>query len=786
MASLIRPARTAPVTPPTTPTATYRLQLQPDFPFAAAEALVPHLAALGVSHLHLSPVLQAVPGSTHGYDVVDHTLVREELGGEAGLRALSRTARAYGLGLVLDIVPNHMAVPAPEHLSRPLWSVLREGPESPYARWFDIDWQAADGKVLLPLLGGPLEDVQSEGGLELGKHAGEPVLRYYEHAFPLRPGTEQLRLPELLDAQWYRLAWWRQGRTDINYRRFFTISKLIAVRVEDPEVFAATHAAVLRLLRDGVADGLRVDHPDGLADPAGYLRRLSEACGGRWTVVEKILTGDEPLPDGWACAGTTGYDALDHVDGVFTDPAGVARIAAFYQEFAGQPDDLGGTWEATVRRAAYRFVTHDLAAEVDRLARAAGPAVSREAIREVLVRIPVYRPYVLPGESAPEESVAMVTAAARDAAVPGADAVRDLALGRLGRGPGKDDFAIRFAQVSSALRAKSVEDTAFYRYVPLLSLNEVGRDPARPAVSPAAFHAFCARLQRDWPTTGTVLSTHDTKRGADVRARLAALSEVPDLWADSVPRDTVQPHVAYQAWQYAVVFGGRTGAEGDSAPETNANANADLIAATMLKSEREAGLRTSWTEQDPAYEAELEALTREVVSRPADAIAHAIEDAALTNILSATLVHLTMPGVPDIYQGDEDHQLLLVDPANRSPYAPRPAAPESPKRLVTATALRLRRDHPEWFGAGAGYEPLSARGPAADHCLAFVRTGHALTVVTRLSRRLRDAGGWRGTVLPLPEGEWRDLLTDRPHSGDVPLEELLDRHPVALLTLQQF
>ncbi|TJZ99367.1 malto-oligosyltrehalose synthase [Actinacidiphila oryziradicis] len=772
MASLIRPARTAPTTPGV-PTATYRLQLQPDFPFAAAEAVVPHLAALGVSHLHLSPVLEAVPGSTHGYDVVDHTLVREELGGEDGLRALSRTARAHGLGLVLDLVPNHMAVPAPEHLARPLWSVLREGPESPYARWFDIDWQAQGGKVLLPVLGAPLEDIQGEGGLQLGKHAGEPVLRYYEHAFPLRPGTEQLRLPELLEAQWYRLAWWRQAGTDINYRRFFTISELIAVRVEDPEVFAATHATLLRLLRDGVADGLRIDHPDGLADPAGYLGRLSEACGGRWTVVEKILTGDEPLPDGWACAGTTGYDALDRIDGLFTDPAGADRITAFYREFTGQPDDLGGAWAPTVRRAAYRLVTHDLAAEVDRLARAAGPAVSREAIREVLVRIPVYRPYVLPGVSAPEESVAMVTAAARDAAVPGADAVRDLALGRLGRGPGKDDFAIRFAQVSSALRAKSVEDTAFYRYGPLLSLNEVGRDPARPAVSPAGFHAFCARLQRDWPTTGTVLSTHDTKRSAEVRARLAALSEVPDLWAGSVPRDTVEPHVAYQAWQYAVVFAGRTDTDGD------------VIAATMLKSEREAGLRTSWTEQDPAYEARLAELTREVVSRPAGAIARAIEGPAIANALGATLVHLTMPGVPDIYQGDEERQLLLVDPANRAPYVPRPAAPESPKRLVTTTALRLRREHPEWFGASATYEPLPARGPAAGHCLAFVRTGRAVTVVTRLSRRLLDAGGWRGTVLPLPEGEWRDLLTDRPHSGGVPLEELLDRHPVALLTLQQ-
>ncbi|MFG2583251.1 alpha-amylase family glycosyl hydrolase, partial [Streptomyces malaysiensis] len=286
---------------PGTPTATYRLQLQPAFPFAAAERAVPYLASLGVSHLHLSPVLEAVPGSTHGYDVVDHRAVRAELGGEQGLRSLARTARAHGLGLIVDIVPNHMAAPAPERLNAPLWEVLREGPESPYARWFDIDWQAQGGKVLLPVLGGPLGEEWERLRVEDG------TLRYYDHAFPLRPGTEGLPLAGLLDAQWYRLCWWRLARTELNYRRFFTISELIAVRVEDPEVFDATHATLLRLMRDGVVDGLRIDHPDGLADPEGYLRRLdravraatgqagaggddhgaaSEGGNGRWTAPE--------------------------------------------------------------------------------------------------------------------------------------------------------------------------------------------------------------------------------------------------------------------------------------------------------------------------------------------------------------------------------------------------------------------------------------------------------------------------------------------------------------------
>ncbi|MCM2425555.1 malto-oligosyltrehalose synthase [Streptomyces sp. RKAG337] len=780
------------MTPPTAavPTATYRLQLQPDFTFADAEAVVPHLAALGVSHLHLSPVLQAAPGSTHGYDVVDHTRISAELGGEEGLRALSRTARAHGLGLVLDTVPNHMAVPAPEYLSRPLWSVLREGTDSPYARWFDIDWAALDGKLLMPVLGAPLDEVLGRLRVEDDKALGEPVLRYYDHAFPLRAGTEELPLRALLDAQWYRLAHWREARTDLNYRRFFTISDLIAVRVEDPEVFDATHAKLLELLREGVVDGLRIDHPDGLADPAGYLRRLATATGGRWTVVEKILGHDERLPADWACAGTTGYDSLDRVDGLFADPAGVERITAGYADFTGQDADRGGEWAPTARRAAYKIVTRDLAAEVSRLGRTAAralpdqdPAVLRRAIRELLVRLPVYRPYVVPGEDAPAEAVTMLETAAREAGVPGAVEIRDLALGADAR------FAVRFAQVASALHAKAVEDTAFYRWYPLLPLNEVGRDPAHPTTTPEEFHAFCARLQRDWPATGTVLSTHDTKRSADVRARLAAISEHPALWRSWLRRESdhlrsyftragiplVDRHAEYLAWQYAVVFCSY-GAE-------------DVVAATLLKSEREAGLRTSWTEQDPAYEKRLDTFTRELITGPtyyatAD-ISRAIEAPSQVNRLGAVLLHLTMPGVPDIYQGDEHPQLLLVDPDNRRPYRPedrRAGGPDGPKELVTTTALLLRREHPGWFGPEATYEPLCATGPAAAHCVAFVRTGRSITAVTRLSHGLEQAGGWRDTELALPPGDWTDRLTGTHHRGTVPVADLFATHPVALLT----
>ena len=771
---------------PDVPTATYRLQLQPAFPFAAAEAAVPHLASLGVSHLHLSPVLEAVPGSRHGYDVTDHARVRDELGGEAGLRALSRTAREHGLGLVVDIVPNHMAL-APRY-NRALWEVLREGPASPYARWFDIDWEAQDGKVLLPVLGGPV-------GRELaGLKVDGDVLCYHDHVFPLRAGTERLPMPALLQAQWYRPVWWRLARTELNYRRFFSVSELIAVRVEDPEVFEATHGTILRLLREGVIDGLRVDHPDGLADPDGYLARLHAATGGRWTVVEKILADGERLPPGWPVAGTTGYDALRHIDGLFTDPDGAAELTACYRRFAAPRDDLGGDWAATARRAAREVIGHELAAETARLTRVASrlctaspdpalrdraPWALRTALEELLVRLEVYRPYastdaaaVLTEEAAAEARRAFTVPEEAEAV----DVVRDLLLGRAGEGPGAVELRTRFAQAASALRAKSVEDTAYYRYVPLLSACEVGGDPGHPAVSPEDFHTHCARIQRDWPATGTVVTTHDTKRSADVRAALAVLTECPRRWArvlDEVAgpaADLPDAQAAWAAWQ--TVFG-----LGPAEP--------GRVTSALLKHVREAGLHTSWTEQDPAYE---EAVERYVAEGPCGAPGErmaafraALEPHIRANVLGTALLHLTMPGVPDLYQGTEGEYRALVDPDNRRP-VDLPPARTGTKTAVTAAALRLRARRPEAFGTGATYTPLYAEGPAAAHCTAFARSGQVVTAVTRLSLRLATSGGWGGTSLELPAGRWADVLTPgRAFTGRVPLAELFSPLPVALL-----
>lgn len=776
---------------PGVPTATYRLQLQPAFPFSAAAAAVPYLASLGVSHLHLSPVLEAVPGSAHGYDVVDHGRVRAELGGEEGLRALSRTAREHGLGLVLDIVPNHMAM-APAH-NHALWEVLREGPDSAYASWFDIDWDAGGGRVLLPVLGAPL-------GAELGHlRVDGDTLRLRDQVLPLRAGTERLPLPELLDAQWYRPVWWRLARTELNYRRFFSISELIGLRVEDPGVFDATHAKILQLLDEGVADGLRVDHPDGLADPDAYLARLHEASGGRWTVIEKILADDERLPPSWPIAGTTGYDALRRVDGLFTDPDGAVELLTEYRRFAAPQADRGGVWDATVRRAAYKVLTHELATETERLTRVAvrlcahspdlalrdrAPWALRTALEELLVRMRVYRPYasgdaaaVITEEAAGEARLAFVVP--EEAAV--VDLVRQLLVEPPGDPAAPDhadrlELRTRFAQTASALRAKSVEDTAYYRYVPLLAATEVGGDPGRPGISPREFHTYCARVQEERPLTGTAVTTHDTKRSADVRAALAVLTECPGRWAELVagvtrPEEgTPDGQLAWAAWQ--TVFG-------------LGPAEEERVRENLLKHVREAGMYTSWTERETLYE---EAVTAFVAAGPCGppgervtAFRKALEPYIRANVLGTALVHLTMPGVPDVYQGAEGEFRALVDPDNRRPAALPPETPGE-KAELTGAALRLRARRPDAFGAAASYDPLPAEGPAADHCTAFARSGEVITAVTRLSLRLAESGGWRDTTLPLPPGRWADALdSEREFTGRVPLTDLFAPRPVALL-----
>src|SRR4051812_36910871 len=429
----------------TSPTATYRLQLGPGFGFADVASLAPYLARLGVSHAYLSPVLQAGAGSTHGYDVLDHSLLNVEHGGAEGFDRMVDALRTHGLGLVVDVVPNHVAVPVPEDGNQVLWQVLKDGAQSSYARWFDVDWSAHQ-PILIPVLGQRIGEVLAGGEISLDRSGAEPVLRYHDHVWPVRPGTEDLPLPELVDAQHYRLAYWRVGDEELNYRRFFDVDTLAAIRVEDPQVFAESHALLVALVHEGKIEGLRIDHPDGLADPRGYLRHLAAATGRTWVVVEKILEGDEALPADWECSGTTGYDALRQVDGLFIDPNGFVELLSLHASLTD-----GASFEEVAHTAKRDVAKHLLQAEVQRLIEVVA-AIGVEDIRlrdhskrslgraltELLAAMPVYRAYVVPGDDVPAEAIDVLHRArllALDRAPDAAeelDALHDLALGQLG------------------------------------------------------------------------------------------------------------------------------------------------------------------------------------------------------------------------------------------------------------------------------------------------------------------------------------------------------------------
>ena len=794
---------------------THRLQLEPDFTLDDAAAQVEHLATLGVSHLYLSPVLQASPGSKHGYDVIDHTRIAAGLGGDEAFARLVSAAHAAGLGLVVDVVPNHMTTPTPLSLNRPLWSVLREGRGSAYASWFDIDWDAQGGRILMPVLGATLEEALAAGEIAVGEHAGEPVVRYYDHVFPLAPGVDPgMPLGELLDAQHYRLASWTIADDELNYRRFFDVTSLIAVRVEDPDVFDATHQVLIDGIRAGDIDGLRIDHPDGLADPEGYLDRLAEQTGGAWVVVEKILEGEEQLPRSWRTAGTTGYDALLRVGGLFVDPDGAAPLDDLSTELLGERQDL----EAIVTESKRWVVTVMLATEVSRLLRLvarARPDLDRDTAREVieamLVGMDRYRVYLRPGVPAGPADTAELEATvvrgshgrSEELPRPVVEAVIDLALGQASPvdQEAQDEFVVRFQQTCGPAMAKAIEDTAYYRYVRLVGLNEVGGDPTRVGVSAVAFHTFAQGLLERSPATMTTLSTHDTKRAEDVRARLFALSERPEAWATwvrtarelagPVRADELDVLTEYFLWQTVV----------GAWPITE-----ERLQGYALKAIRESKLHTRWTEPDEAYEAAVERFVSGVVTSP-EIIAHveswveATRPATRAAVLGQKLVQLTMPGIPDVYQGTDLVDLSLVDPDNRRlvDYDERsrrmarldagaaPADLHDEKLLVTAAALRTRREWAECFvGPDAGYQPLDTTSP---HAVAFGRGAQGeisvVAVVTRLAGRLHDAGGFGDATVTLPDGSWSDVLSQRTVGGGaVPLASLVgasDGLPVALL-----
>lgn len=784
------------------PIATYRLQFHGDFTLRRATVLVPYLAALGISHVYASPLLKAMPGSTHGYDTCDPTRINPEIGTEDDLAALVGILHRHRMGLVLDIVPNHMGVGGRHNPW--WWDVLKSGRQSRFARVFDIDWNAPglDGKVLLPVLGASYEEALSKGDLSAGFDHGESVLRYAEHEFPLVADTTPASPEELhaiLQRQHYRLVHWRRGNRELNYRRFFTITSLAGVRAEDPEVFRMTHELLLRWYDRGWIDGFRVDHPDGLRDPETYLEQLRHHAPHAWITVEKILTGNEMLPEDWPVDGTTGYDFLNRETHLLIDPEGEPAVTEFYESFTGEPADF----DAMAREAKREVVKDSLAAEVSQLLRMLPGTADRDSLIEFIACFPVYRTYVHARRIRDEDRRRIDQAATLARTRSACDAetlemIRKVLLGETDP-PHADEFTARFQQLTGPAMAKGLEDRAFYRFNRLVALNEVGGEPACFGSSVATFHQSCIDTVPRWSGSMLGSSTHDTKRGEDVRARLCLLAEIPDRWAATV-REWSDMNASHRQGPW---------------PDRNAEylfyqtlvgawpLSAGRAAAYMEKAAREAAQWTAWTAIHPAYE---EALATFVIACLADTrFTTAVEvfvqpllDAAWTNSLTLTLLKLIVPGIPDIYQGTELWDLSLVDPDNRravdfelrqrlitemqdlSPEQVWQRRPEGlPKLWTIQRALAVRQARPESF-ARAAYRPLTVTGAKATHALAFMRSDDVIGIVPRLPLgRGRD---WDDAHLNLPEGAWRNVFTDESVSGgNHRLAGLLRRFPVALL-----
>lgn len=772
------------------PRSTYRLQLTPSFTLTDATRWVDYLHRLGADWLYCSPLLQAAAGSDHGYDVVDHSRTDAARGGRPALGALAEAAHGAGMGVLVDIVPNHVGV---AHAIESVWwwDVLANGPASRFAVAFDIDWAAGGGKVLLPVLGdgpGELDLLRCE------RTGGGGVLRYRGDVFPLAPGSaaDDGTPRQVHERQHYRLVSARGADTELNYRRFFAVSGLAGIRVEDGDVFAASHREIRHWFDAGWVDGLRVDHPDGLRDPAGYLHDLSGAIGGRYTVVEKILQADEELPADWACAGTTGYETAAAVDRVLVDPSGRDALS----ELDARLRHGRVAW-ADVTYGAKRAVADGmLGSEVRRLARLVPNAPSGDrvvdATAELVSSFAVYRTYR--GDRGGDLARAVGEASRRR---PELAPTVEL-LGGLARVDGTE-FAERLRQTTGAVMAKGVEDCAFYRFPRLASLTEVGGDPSIFSISPAEFHAAQGRRLATWPHGLTTLSTHDTKRGEDVRARIDALSELAEAWAAAVT--SWVERLAFPDGTLAnLLFQSAVGAWPIEAERLHGYAE---------KAAREAATCTDWADPDAAFEHRLHVLVdacyEDVVIAPElAAFADRIRPAGWCNSLSAKLIQLTVPGVPDVYRGTELWRNDLVDPDNRRPFdafAPGGASEMlaridaghlptiddsgAAKLLVTARALRARRDSPELF---RDYRPMTADGPAAEHLLAFDRGG-AITLATRLPVGLAARGGWGGTTVTVPPGRWCDAVAGcRVAAGAAPghpvtldVAEVMARYPVALL-----
>lgn len=746
-----------------TPRATYRFQFHRGFTFADAEALVPYLDRLGISHIYASPITTAVPGSTHGYDVIDPTRINPELGGEKAFRSLVAALKARDMGIIIDIVPNHMGVAASHN---GWWNdVLAKGQASPFARFFDIDWSE---RLVLPILGAPLSETIAAGDIRLLRdERGAALMLYGEQRLPLRDEDQDHTgdLPALLDRQHYRLAWWRTANDELNWRRFFTISELAGLRIEDPTVFEATHALYFRLHDEGLVDGVRVDHIDGLTDPSGYCRALRQRLGpDAYIVVEKILGPGERLAIDWEVDGTSGYDFMETASAMLHDPAGEAPLTDLWETISGRPgafapeelqgrqDMLAWQFEGQLTRCVEAFamiapggITHGML---------------RRAIERLLWVFPVYRTYGT-ATGAPDSDAAIradVRERVQRFVPPGEEEIIDLVLGWLAGGDERAADAVRrFQQLSAPIAAKAVEDTAFYRYGRLLSRTDVGFDATLFAMPVADLHKTIGETAKHFPHRMLATATHDHKRGEDVRARIAVLSEMPAKW-----------RAAVQRWQEmnAARVGGVDPADEYMLYQSLVGAwpiDAERVIAWQQKALREAKLRSSWEAPDEAYEARASAMV-EALLDPARSAAF-LEDLkrfvdrldapARANSLIVTTLRYTLPGVPDLYQGTELPDLSLVDPDNRRPvdYALRQRLIDTPGNLAgeklhhIAGLLATRRAHPSLFADG-DYKPLTVRGARADHVLAFSRSAGASMLNCAVAFRTGEAtASWWGDTM---------------------------------------
>ena len=875
------------------PQSTYRLQLHKDFTFDDAAGIADYLSELGITHVYSSPYLQAAPGSLHGYDVVDHQRVNQELGGTEAHERFCKRLGELGLGQVLDIVPNHMSLGKE---NRYWWDVLENGASSRYASYFDIDWQPQEerlrDKVLVPILADQYGRVLQAGDIKVERHnnmfvvacPGEtlpvapqtlpiilaraaeysksdllsflaasfgrlPVAEYADRRTVLVRHRDKLVLRELfkrvcaeqpvvcaavdrvvaelnanidalddfLSQQNYRLAYWKAADQQLGYRRFFDVNTLIGLRVERDHVFEETHALVLDWLERGVLDGVRVDHPDGLRDPLAYFQRLRERAPDVWIVAEKILEPGEFLRESWPIEGTSGYDFLNVAAAVLVRPEGMAQLSSIYGDFTGQSRDFQEvahekkvtvgqeSLASDVNRLTSKFVE---ICECNRNQRDHTRAEIRRAIRELAACFGVYRSYVVPerDEIIEEDRKEILSACEcakqkRPDIDPGLfDFLGDVLTLKV-RGKFESEFVLRFQQFTGPVMAKGVEDTAFYCYNRQTGMNEVGSDPARDGISVEEFHAYCEKMQATHPQTMTTLSTHDTKRSDDVRARLAVLTEMPGRFGAAVNRwarmnaelktaempDRNTEYLYYQtligAWPIAV----------------------ERAQAYMTKATREAKQQTSWVTNNKEFEDALMnfiegTLKHAPFVEEMEQFVGRVRDAGRLNSLAQTLLKCTAPGVPDLYQGGEIWDLSLVDPDNRRPvdYAKRRELLDQmkgmnaaqvmersddglPKLWTLRQALLLRKGHKEWFGADAQYVPAEIAGEKVEHVIAYWRGDKVLTVVPRWNFTL--SGGWEKTRIMLRAGRWRDRMSGLVwEGGEVLLADMLAQFPVALLT----